>query len=172
MFGSIICVMPFKAQIVRLAFVSLQAKVQHKGMPTRDLVEGHHGHAGAIAGQRLAATAAAPLAQTRPPHRPLVQSQLSAFFHPQIAGHGLSSSTHEPHREASEAQQRRREQQILGTAGTGADAAHAEAQSSSGGTRQQAERLVHPHLASGSGERTFANAHVQQGNHILTGLPG
>ena len=40
MFGSIICVIPFTAQIVRLAFVTLQAKVQHKGMPTRDLVEG------------------------------------------------------------------------------------------------------------------------------------
>ena len=126
----------------------------------------NHGHAGAIAGQRLAATAAATQAQTRPPFRPLVQTQLSAFFHPQNAGHGLSSSSHEPLRAPSEAQQRRRDQQILGTAGTGADAAHAEAQSSSGGTRQQPQRtrgLVHPHLASGSGERTLANAHGSDG---------
>ena len=82
------------------------------GWPVRN-----HGHAGAIAGQRLAATAAATQAQTRPPLRPLVQTQLSAFFHPQNAGRGLSSSSHEPLRAPSEAQ-RRRDQQILGTAGS------------------------------------------------------
>ena len=107
----------------------------HKGSCGRPVR--NHGHAGEIAGQRLAATAAATQAQTQAPLRPLVQSQLGAFFHPQKAGHGSSSISHDTHREASEAQQRRREQPILGTAVTGADAAHAEAQSSSGGTRQQ-----------------------------------
>ena len=33
-------VIPFKAKTVRIAFVSLQAKVQHKGMFIKDLVDG------------------------------------------------------------------------------------------------------------------------------------
>ena len=131
----------------------------HKGSCGRPVR--NHGHAGAMAGQRLSATAVAPQAQTRPPLRALVQSQLRAFFHPQNAGDGFSKQprappVRRPKRSRGEGSNKSKE----------ADAANAEAQSSSGGTRQQPQRtrgLVHPHLASGSGERTFANAHGSDG---------
>ena len=129
----------------------------HKGSCGRPVR--NHGHAGAIAGHRLAATVQRPRLKLGP-HIDL----FSAFFHPQNAGHGLSSSSHEPHREASEAQQRRREQQILGTAVQE--------------LTQHMQKLSQVVVAHDSSVRDWSThtwllaAESELSRHILTDLPG
>ena len=135
----------------------------------------NHGHAGAIAGKRIAdetaaakaaAAAAAPKAQaTSQP-----QASLRRYFQPSNAGHGLSSGSRESCRiAASEAQSARSRAQLnsSGAASARAHEATAEGLPSGFRSRPQPSRtrgLVYENVAVGSEERSCQTAASSHGD--------
>ena len=149
-------------------FTSKTAAQRHVQKRSCGKAVANHGHAGALAGLRIAENSAAAVPAQSRSAPSTVQTSLFDFF--QHAGDGLSSGSREPCRlQTAQAQSRGRgapQQQVARTASAGSLQTAAESLPSSRVTRQQSPgdgSLVYPHMAAGSSERPCEGTHGTDG---------